>query len=581
MLMNENGSKNYLLICFKIVSVLLAASVLMLIGYLTTSNLIKNNVLENSKPIIDELSGIPGVNNVEIKICASPDEYNMPRDLTFHVFLTVHFSYLGQIGNEKALEILNNGEESVKTESSYDWEKRVYARFTRSVTDSIFVNAHPVFVTLTDGDRQLTIKEDRWSEENALHMGDAYNILRPPQAHKIISIFIVITILISVVFFLLICMLFEKKRELEEIQRKERENLKSKDTTIGLNHILREIDNTIFQNEAFIKKEKIKKVIIVLTIVLLCVAFASFLLIKFVVLPTTQYNKAFELIATGKEDEAYAIFRKLDNFKDAKDICNNYDYREALSYLDAGHPEIAFYMLNNIEDFNDAELKAKELSTEYPHLTILNADVGDRIVLGTYEQDNNIYNGTEDIEWIVLKNEGGVLYAVSKYILDAQVYNTHNGDGSTLKIWLKDGFYNTAFSEIPKGFVRKVGLLSPDDMSVYHEIANTTPEWTIYAKAQGPEKHYYAGFAWWLDGEYSHGFANVHVGMNIVTETGLYSANSSEVQSVNGVRPAIIIDCTTSNIDYYAQDYEEMENAGVTTRTEWQVDAEVNRILGR
>ena len=49
-----------------------------------------------------------------------------------------------------------------------------------------------------------------------------------------------------------------------------------------------------------------------------------------------------------------------------------------------------------------------------------------------------------------------------------QVYNTHNGDGSTLKAWLMDTFHNKAFGEIPAGFVSKVGMLTRDDMSLYH-----------------------------------------------------------------------------------------------------------------
>ena len=164
-----------------------------------------------------------------------------------------------------------------------------------------------------------------------------------------------------------------------------------------------------------------------------------------------------------------------------------------------------------------------------------------------------------------------MIYALSKYILDAQVYNTHNGDGSTLKGWLKDDFYNTAFTDIPSGFVSEVGLLSRDDMSVYHSIANTKPEWTAYSKAQGPENHYYAGYSWWLDGEYFHSYGFADVDMVVVIESGSYSNNVSPVTSVNGVRPAIIIDCTPNPIDYYSSDYSDIDNAGVTTRTEADV----------
>lgn len=575
---NENHSNKYLSLPFKIVSVLFAISIILLATYLVTANLIKNSVNENLKPIISELSETPGANSVDIKICAEPNSYSMPWNMEFHVFLTVQFSHLGQLGDEKALEILNNGVELGDTEYSYDWEDLDYAIHTRSVADSIFGNAHPVFVTLTDGDKSYTIMEH--FSENILHMGDAYDILRPSASHQIVSILILSTVVFLALFSFIVYKRIEKKREIKKAQQQEIETVKKNDTTIGLDHILSEIDSDITHNSEIQRKAKKKKLFLIGSAAAVVLAVVAFAIIKLIVIPTNQYNKAVDLRASGNDAEAYAIFNSLGNFKDAKDICNAYDYADALAFIDEGHPETAFYLLNNMSDYAEATNKVTELLTEHPYFGILSAAPGNEIVLGAYEQDNNTSNGAEDIEWIVLKNENGVIYAVSKYILDAQVYNTHNGDGSTLKGWLKDDFHNAAFSHIPVGFIGKVGLLTRDDMSVYHSIANTKPEWTAYAKAQGPKNHYHAGYSWWLDGEYFHGFATVEVLMDVVTGSGSYSANSSDITCVNGVRPAIIIDCLSTDIDYYAQDYEDMENAGVTTRTESQVDAEVDNILG-
>lgn len=86
-----------------------------------------------------------------------------------------------------------------------------------------------------------------------------------------------------------------------------------------------------------------------------------------------------------------------------------------------------------------------------------NAKVGDYIFFGKYEQDNNIFNGSEDIEWLVLANENNKLLVISKYGLDCQHYNELNSQGPlpwtdvtwetcSLRKWLNETFINKAFS---------------------------------------------------------------------------------------------------------------------------------------
>ena len=58
----------------------------------------------------------------------------------------------------------------------------------------------------------------------------------------------------------------------------------------------------------------------------------------------------------------------------------------------------------------------------------------------------------------------------------------------------------------------------------------------------------------WLDGDYFKGYGSNHISMSIVTESGAYSARVCDITDINGVRPAIIIDFVSENIDYYAGD---------------------------
>ncbi|MBQ6638569.1 MAG: S-layer homology domain-containing protein [Lachnospiraceae bacterium] len=76
--------------------------------------------------------------------------------------------------------------------------------------------------------------------------------------------------------------------------------------------------------------------------------------------------------------------------------------------------------------------------------------VGDIIKFGHYEQDGNLENGKEEIEWQVLKVESDRVLVVSKYALDCKKYDETKyavtWEESTLRKWLNDDFLNEAFT---------------------------------------------------------------------------------------------------------------------------------------
>ena len=77
--------------------------------------------------------------------------------------------------------------------------------------------------------------------------------------------------------------------------------------------------------------------------------------------------------------------------------------------------------------------------------------VGDSIVFGRYEQDNDPENGPEDIEWIVLDVRDGQALLISRFLLDCVPYQEDFSDTTwencSLRKWLNDTFLNTAFTE--------------------------------------------------------------------------------------------------------------------------------------
>ena len=90
---------------------------------------------------------------------------------------------------------------------------------------------------------------------------------------------------------------------------------------------------------------------------------------------------------------------------------------------------------------------------------------GDIVTFGRYEQDNNMENGPEEIEWIVLDVQGNKALLLSKYGLDAKQYNriyaSMTWEKCSLRSWLNDEFFKTAFSV----FERSVILLTDVDNS--------------------------------------------------------------------------------------------------------------------
>ncbi len=79
-----------------------------------------------------------------------------------------------------------------------------------------------------------------------------------------------------------------------------------------------------------------------------------------------------------------------------------------------------------------------------------NIAVGDLITFGHFEQDNNLDNGPEAVEWIVLDVQDGKALLLSKYGLEARPYNTEDTDVTwetcTVRAWLNNEFLNEAFS---------------------------------------------------------------------------------------------------------------------------------------
>ena len=94
--------------------------------------------------------------------------------------------------------------------------------------------------------------------------------------------------------------------------------------------------------------------------------------------------------------------------------------------------------------------------------------VGDCILLGKYEQNNNLADGSEDIKWIVLEKKDNKILVISKYGLDCQPYHNErenvSWETSSLKKWLNSVFYYMAFTESEAEMISKTLISEKEEL---------------------------------------------------------------------------------------------------------------------
>ena len=110
---------------------------------------------------------------------------------------------------------------------------------------------------------------------------------------------------------------------------------------------------------------------------------------------------------------------------------------------------------------------------------------GDTVVFGSFEQDGDLGNGAEPIQWLVLDTRGegdaagaGVLL-ISQYELSYR--KVHDQDGpatwetSSLRAWLNGEFLSTAFTEREREFVARTHVSTPGNYDDKYGLGEKKP----------------------------------------------------------------------------------------------------------
>ena len=187
--------------------------------------------------------------------------------------------------------------------------------------------------------------------------------------------------------------------------------------------------------EAWARKVRIRRIVLISLASVLLTALAAFLLIRDVILPAKRYSRAEEALEQGNVAEAIDRFSAMRGYKDAWERAE--------------------------------ELVTSSQVDEDALRTIQSAKLGEIVSFGQWEQDGNTKNGSEPIEWIVLADDDGRVLLWSNQILDMKPFHEPGGAitwaESTLRAWLNDTFYQDAFTPEERLLVSMTELQNVDN----------------------------------------------------------------------------------------------------------------------
>ena len=187
------------------------------------------------------------------------------------------------------------------------------------------------------------------------------------------------------------------------------------------------------------------KIFIAITIPIIVVCIVSVFVINTLIIPKQKFNKAMQMLNSGDYAGASSLLEDIGD----NDEVNSSRYHKAMKQITAGNYEAAYVLLDGL-DYKDSYALMNSIKPEYEKLLIKRAEVGSYVKYGAYEQDNDISNGKEDLEWLVLSKDGDKALLISKYALDCQQYNTVNmsttWENCSLRMWLNGTFLNEAFN---------------------------------------------------------------------------------------------------------------------------------------
>lgn len=126
------------------------------------------------------------------------------------------------------------------------------------------------------------------------------------------------------------------------------------------------------------------------------------------------------------------------------------------------------------------ETNAEAVKLPYTFDKLGEAQVGDKVLVGRYDNDSNEENGAEDIVWTVAAVENGKKLLVADSAVEAKTYHAQLNEGvswkdASLRSWLNTGFMNKAFNADERAKISTTTVTTKDinggeDIVVYNQM---------------------------------------------------------------------------------------------------------------
>lgn len=171
-------------------------------------------------------------------------------------------------------------------------------------------------------------------------------------------------------------------------------------------------------------------------------------------------------------------------------------YNSAVKSIENGNVFSGAYTLSTINFKDSKQIFEKSLETNQ-NLKILSSNIRDTVKLGRYEQDNNLENGSEEIEWLVLDKIDSKVLLVSKYCLDTIQYNVDCTDitweDSTIRNWLNNDFKNAAFNQEELSLIFNKKLINKKNLFYYRTSGGNSTKDNVFILSYYEADHYLKG----------------------------------------------------------------------------------------
>ena len=266
---------------------------------------------------------------------------------------------------------------------------------------------------------------------------------------------------------------YDKEDEAVEVHQ---EDLDVKNNNRNLNETIEKIKK--IKNEE--KRKEIRRSFVILFSVVIVLVFV-------IVVPGSEakYREGQEYYNRGTLDLAYEIFDTIRFYKESKQYCESIEnsYEEAISQFNEKQYAYAALSFKTLGSYKDSEARYKEscyqnamrffeaeqylvareifiqIGRAYRNVSAMinkcdegivsqrynkflsdieDAETGDIVYFGEYDQDENFENGKEPISWIVLEKENGRAMLLSEFVMDSKQYSKSGiycSDGTKFVDW--------------------------------------------------------------------------------------------------------------------------------------------------